>query len=75
MDTPGPVTTRRAGRTVTVSFPIRYPAKDNCTATITTTLSLWNRGTLLEGDGSVDGPCAEGRHQDAAFVFRRAPSR
>jgi hypothetical protein len=67
----GPVSIRRAGRTVTVSFPIRYPAKGNCTATITTTLSLWNGGTLLEGDGTLDGPCANGQHQDAAFVFRR----
>jgi hypothetical protein len=73
VDITGPVTTRRAGRSVTLSFPIRYAAKDNCTATITTTLSLWNHGTLLEGDGSVDGPCAEGQHQNAAFVFRRSP--
>jgi quinoprotein glucose dehydrogenase len=71
VDIAGPVTTRRAGRAVTIAFPIRYAAKNNCVATITTTLSLWNRGTLLEGGGSIDGPCAEGQHQDAAFVFRR----
>lgn len=42
VDIPGPVTARRAERTVT--------------------FSLWNRGMLLEGDGTIGGPCAEGQH-------------
>ena len=67
----GPVTARRQGQAVTVSFPIFYPAKQNCTAVVTTTLELWNRGTLLEGGGSVNGACADHGHQNAAFVFRR----
>jgi hypothetical protein len=67
----GPVTTRRSGRGVTIEFPFRYPAKHDCTATLSMTLELWNGGRLLEGSGTVDGPCADGGHQDAAFVFRR----
>jgi hypothetical protein len=67
----GPIAAHRNGRTVTVSFPLVYPAKHGCTATITTALSLWNGGTLLEGAGTLDGPCADRGHQDAAFVFRR----
>jgi quinoprotein glucose dehydrogenase len=67
----GPVTATRAGRSVRISFPIVYPPKNNCTATIALDVSLWNRGSLLEGGGTVDGPCADRGHQDAAFVFRR----
>ena len=48
----GPVVVHRSGRTVTISLPLLYPAKHACTATITTALSLWNGGTLLEGGGS-----------------------
>ena len=69
----GPVTAARAGRAVRISFPIVYPAKNDCTATIALEVSLWNAGSLLEGGGTVDGPCAERGHQDAAFVFRRRP--
>lgn len=67
----GPVTARRAGRGISISFPLLYPSKHNCTATLTTTLELWNGGKLLEGGGTFDGPCAEHGHQEAAFVFRR----
>ena len=67
----GPVTARRSGREVTVSFPLRYAAKNNCTGTLATTLALWNGGSLLEGGGTFDGPCADRGHQEAAFVFRR----
>ncbi len=67
----GPVTARRTGRGITLSYPILYPAKHNCTATISVALQLWNGGRLLEGSGAVDGPCADNGHQDAAFVFRR----
>jgi quinoprotein glucose dehydrogenase len=69
----GPATARRRGRAVAIAYPIRYPAKRNCTATISATLELWNGGRLLEGVGAVDGPCADNRHQEAAFVLRRAP--
>jgi quinoprotein glucose dehydrogenase len=68
----GPVTARRDGRGVTISFPLFYPAKQNCSATVTTTLEVWNGGKLLEGGGAFDGSCAERGHQEAAFVFRRA---
>ncbi|HEY5086570.1 MAG TPA: pyrroloquinoline quinone-dependent dehydrogenase [Gemmatimonadaceae bacterium] len=68
----GPVTARRNGRGVTISFPLLYPTKHNCTATLTTTLELWNGGKLLEGGGTFDGPCADRGHQEAAFVFRRS---
>ncbi|HVH11339.1 MAG TPA: pyrroloquinoline quinone-dependent dehydrogenase [Gemmatimonadales bacterium] len=71
----GPVTARRSGRGVTIAFPFRYPAKHDCTATLTTTLALWNGGRLLEGGGAVDGPCADHGHQDAAFLFRRPDAR
>src|SRR5206468_6654430 len=67
----GPVSARRSGRGVTVGFPLAYPAKRGCTATLTMTLQLWNGGRLLEGGGTFDGTCAERGHQDAAFVFRR----
>jgi quinoprotein glucose dehydrogenase len=67
----GPVTARRSGRGVTVSFPLLYPSKNGCTAVITTTLEQWNSGSLLEGGGSLDGACADRGHQEAAFVFRR----
>ena len=67
----GPVSARRSGRGVTVGFPLAYPAKQGCTATLTMTLQLWNAGRLLEGGGTFDGTCAERGHQDAAFVFRR----
>ncbi len=66
-----PVTAHQNGRTVTIAFPFRYPAKDNCTATVTAALALWNGGTVLEGSGTLDGPCADHQHQDAAFVLRR----
>ena len=71
VDITGPVTARRSGRGVTVSFPLRYAGKNNCTATLATTLALWNGGSLLEGSGTFDGPCADRGHQEAAFVFRR----
>ena len=67
----GPVRARRRGRGVEVSFPLLYPPKNNCTAVLTTTLELWNGGTLLEGGGTFDGPCADRGHQEAAFIFRR----
>jgi hypothetical protein len=67
----GPVRAHRSGRGVTLMFPIRYPAKHNCVATVTTTVAIWNGGSLLEGGGALDGPCAEQGHQAAAFVFRR----
>ena len=67
----GPVTARRSGRGVTIAFPFRYPAKHDCTATLSMTVELWNSGRLLEGSGTVDGSCADHGHQDAAFVFRR----
>ena len=69
----GPVLAGRHGRGVTISFPILYARKNSCTGTIKIDLELWNAGTLLEGTGSFDGPCASGGHQLAAFVFRRAP--
>jgi quinoprotein glucose dehydrogenase len=71
VDITGPVTARRTGRGVTVSFPLRYGGKNSCTATLATTLALWNGGRLLEGDGTFDGPCADRGHQEAAFVFHR----
>jgi hypothetical protein len=71
IDITGPVTARQSGRGVTVSFPFHYAAKQNCTGTVTTTVSLWNGGSLLEGGGTLDGPCADRGRQDAAFVFRR----
>ena len=71
IDITGPVTAHRDGRTVTVSFPLHYAAKHDCVATLSTTLALWNGGSLLEGSGSFDGPCADRGHQEAAFVFRR----
>jgi quinoprotein glucose dehydrogenase len=67
----GPIGAHQSDRTVSISFPLLYPAKHACTATVTTALSLWNGGTLLEGGGRFDGPCADRGHQDAAFVFRR----
>lgn len=67
----GPVMARHAGRGVTISFPLLYPSKHNCTATLTTTLELWNGDKLLEGSGTFDGRCADRGHQEAAFVFRR----
>jgi quinoprotein glucose dehydrogenase len=69
----GPVTAERRGRGVAIAFPIIYPAKHHCTATISATLEVWNGGRLLEGAGAVDGPCADNGHQDAAFVLRRRP--
>jgi len=69
----GPVTAQWSGRGITIAFPIMYPAKHHCTATLRATLELWNGERLLEGGGAVDGPCADGGHQDAAFVFRRSP--
>jgi PQQ enzyme repeat len=66
-----PITVARAGRAVRISFPIVYAPKNNCTATVSMTLALWNGGKLLEGPGAVDGECAEHGHQDAAFAFRR----
>ena len=69
-----PVTARRDARGVTLSFPLRYPAKHDCVATVATSLELWNGGTLLEGIGTLDGECADRGHQDAAFVLRRAGS-
>ena len=67
----GPVRVHPAGRGVTISFPLFYAAKHRCTATISTTLELWNGRTVLEGGGTFDGPCASDGHQEAAFVFRR----
>jgi quinoprotein glucose dehydrogenase len=67
----GPVTAARSGRGIRVSFPFVYPSKGNCAATVTTTVELWNGGRLLEGGGTLDGPCANQGHQEAAFVFRR----
>ena len=58
-------------RAFDIAFPIVYPPKNNCTATIAFDVELWNAGTLLEGGGTIDGPCAEHGHQDVAFVFRR----
>lgn len=68
----GPVTAQRSGRGVTVSFPLYYPGKGGCSATIRTTVELWNGGRLLDGGGTFDGACASNGHQEAAFVFRRA---
>jgi hypothetical protein len=68
-----PVKATRDGRGVRISFPFVYPAKNNCTGTVTFAPALWNAGVLLEGAGTVEGPCAEHGHQDAAFVFRRRP--
>ncbi len=68
----GPVTAQRSGRGVTVSFPLYYAAKAGCSATLRTTVELWNGGQLLEGGGTFDGECASNGHQEAAFVFRRA---
>ncbi len=67
-----PVRVHRVGRGITISFPVLYPPKHDCTAVVATTLDLWNRGTLLEGSGTLDGSCADRGHQEAAFVFRRA---
>ena len=66
----GAVSARRTGRGVTFSFPLIYPSKNNCTATVTTTLETWNAGRLLEGSGTLDGSCAKNGHEEAAFVFR-----
>jgi quinoprotein glucose dehydrogenase len=66
-----PVSASRTGRAVRLSFPFRYPPKNNCTGNIAVTLALWNGATLLEGGGTIDGPCAERGHQDASFVLRR----
>jgi hypothetical protein len=46
-----------------------YPPKNNCTGQVSLIAALWNAGTLLEGNGAVDGACAERGHQDAAFAF------
>ena len=67
----GPVVTNRSGRGVVLSFPIYYAAKTKCTGVFRIELELWNGGTLLEGTGTFDGPCASDGHQTAAFVFRR----
>ncbi len=66
----GPIVARRSGRGVTISFPLFYAGKHKCSGTLSTTLALWNGGTLLEGGGNFDGPCADRGHQEAAFVFR-----
>jgi hypothetical protein len=68
----GPVTATRTGRAIRIEFPFRYPPKNNCTATVSMNLELWNDGKLLEGAGTVDGQCADHGHQDAAFVFQPA---
>src|SRR5256712_12878833 len=68
----GPVSARRNGRGVTVGFPLAYPAKRGCTATLTMTLQLWNGGGLRGGGGTVGGARAERGDQNAAFVVRRA---
>ena len=68
----GPVTARRDSGGVTLSFPLRYPSKHDCTATLRTKLEPWNGGKLLEGSGTLDGACADRGHQDAAFVFERS---
>jgi hypothetical protein len=66
-----PVSASRTGRAVRLSFPFRYQPKNNCTGNIAVTLALWNGATLLEGGGTIDGPCAERGHQNASFVLRR----
>jgi hypothetical protein len=67
----GAITATRTGRSIRIAFPFLYPPKNNCTGQVSLTVALWNAGKLLEGNGAVDGACAERGHQDAAFVFRR----
>lgn len=68
-----PVTVERSGRGVVLSYPIYYAGKGKCSANFRIDLEVWNAGTQLEGTGTFDGPCASHGHQEAAFVFRRAP--
>src|SRR5262249_22985512 len=68
----GPVVVARQSRGVRVGFRFLYPPKNNCAGQVTLTVALWNAGSLLEGRGAVDGSCAEGGHQDAAFAFHRS---
>jgi quinoprotein glucose dehydrogenase len=67
----GAITATPDGRAVRIAFPFLYPPKNNCTGQVSLTVALWNAGRLLEGNGAVDGACAERGHQDAAFAFRR----
>ncbi len=67
----GAIVATRTGRSIRIAFPFLYPPKNNCTGQVSLTVALWNAGKLLEGNGAVDGTCAERGHQDAAFVFRR----
>ena len=67
----GPVTATRSGRAIQIAFPFVYPPKNSCAGDVRMTVALWNSGTLLEGGGAVDGPCAEHGHQDATFAFHR----
>jgi hypothetical protein len=67
----GAITATRTGRAVRIAFPFLYPPKNNCTGQVSLTVALWNAGKLLEGNGTVDGVCAERGHQDAAFAFHR----
>jgi hypothetical protein len=65
----GAITATRTGRSIRIAFPFLYPPKNNCTGQVSLIAALWNAGTLLEGNGAVDGACAERGHQDAAFAF------
>src|SRR3989442_12594917 len=56
----GPVSARRSGRGVTVGFPLAYPAKRGCTATLTMTLQLWNGGRPLQGGRTSHGTPSRG---------------
>jgi hypothetical protein len=67
----GAITSTRSGRSIRIAFPFLYPPKNNCTGQVSLTVALWNAGKLLEGNGAVDGACAERGHQDAAFAFHR----
>jgi quinoprotein glucose dehydrogenase len=67
----GAITSTRSGRSIRIAFPFLYPPKNNCTGQVSLTVGLWNAGKLLEGNGAVDGACAERGHQDAAFAFHR----
>jgi quinoprotein glucose dehydrogenase len=67
----GAITPTRSGRSIRIAFPFLYPPKNNCTGQVSLTVALWNAGKLLEGNGAVDGACAERGHQDAAFAFHR----
>jgi len=67
----GPVTVRRAGRSVTLRVPFDYPAKQ-CAGIITATGDQWNGARLLEGDVEVTGSCGGGPPEQGAFALWRA---